>query len=118
MKFNQKVLGSFVLVGALGISGAAFADININVDFGTKKYEPVAKVQTKKQRPEMPKDFDGKKPPMISRDMKGNPPEPPDGKRPPMSGDKKFDGKKMPPRPNSDDRRPDRKPDKKPDKKY
>ncbi len=85
---KRKILGSLVLIGAMAISGTAFADSN--------------------QRPEPPKDFEGmeKRPPMMSRDINHRPPELPEGKRTPMSGDKRPDKK------------PDRKPDKKPDKKH
>ena len=103
---KRKFLAVLTVVGVLGVSGAAFADININIGVDAQKYRPIAKVQTNKQLPpEHPK---------MSRDMRGNdqnrPPEPPDGKmkRPPMSGDKKFDNMKRPPDmpPHSGDRRP------------
>ena len=105
---KRKILGSLVLIGAMGISGTAFADVNINIGLEQVKFRPIAKVQNQdtNQRPELPKDFDGKRQPMMSRDINHRPPEMPEGKRPPMSGDKRPD------------RKPDRKPDKKPDKKY
>ena len=83
---KRKVLAGLIFSGVLGISGSAFADININVNVDAPKFRPIAKVQTNQQRP----------------------PEPPDGKmkRPPMSGDKRFDDNKRPPKPRSDDRRP------------
>ena len=89
---KYKILGSLVLIGAMAISGTAFANSN--------------------QRPEPPKDFEGtgKRPHMMSMDINHRPPEPPEGKRHPMSGDKRPDKKP--------DKKPDRKPDKKPDKKY
>ena len=104
----KKVLAVLTAAGVLGMTGAAFADVNINVDFG----KTVAQTKTERQRPpEPPKDFRGgpasrdmrgmkgrpPEPPRdenfrpMSRDMRGNPPEmPKDGKRPPMhSGDKR-----------------------------
>ncbi len=101
---KRKILAGLVFAGVLGISGAAFADLNVNINVGEQKYRPIAKAQTNNKRPP--------EPPKMSKDIRGNdqnrPPEPPDGKmkRPPMSGDKKFDDNKRPPKPRSDDRRP------------
>ncbi|MBR1486519.1 MAG: hypothetical protein IJ597_04615 [Synergistaceae bacterium] len=110
---KRKVLTILTIAGVLGVTSAAFADLNIKIDFSKPKFRPIAKTQTQEppeprnlpngQRPpEPPREFrSGDKHPPMSRDIKGRPPEPPkDDKRPPMSGDKR------PPRPRSDDRRP------------
>ena len=80
----KKVLAVLTAAGVLGMTGAAFADVNINVDFG----KTVAQTKTERQRPpEPPRDENFRS---MSRDMRGNPPEmPKDGKRPPMSGDRR-----------------------------
>ncbi len=99
---KRKFLAVLTVAGVLGVSGAAFAGVNIKIDVDGVKFRPIAQAKTQPQRPpEPPQEFQkGQRPPM-SRDMKGRPPEPPkDGKRPPMSGDKR------PPKPRSDDRRP------------
>ena len=100
---KRKVLAVLTVAGVLGVTGAAFADLNIKIDVDAVKFRPIAQAKTQPQRPpEPPKDeFKGQRPPM-SRDMRGNPPEPPKGdKRPPMSGDRQ-----PPPKPRSGDRRP------------
>jgi len=97
---KNKVLAVLTFAGVLGVTGAALADVNINVDIEGTKFRPIAKTQTQRP-PEPPEGFNGKRPPM-SRDINGRPPMPPkDGKRPPMSGDRQ-----PPPKPRSDDRRP------------
>ena len=101
---KRKVLAVLTAAGVLGVTGAAFADLNINVNIDETKFRPIAQANT--QRPEPPQKINGQRPPeppaMNSRDMKGRPPEPPkNGKRPPMSGDRQ-----PPPKPRSGDRMP------------
>ena len=105
---KQKFLAVLTVVGVLGVSSAAFADFNVNVDIDNTEYRPIAKTQNQSQRPPEPRNLpNGERPPApptMSRDIKGQPPMPPkgdkNGKQPPMSGDRR------PPRPRSDDRRP------------
>ena len=104
MKIRSKFLAVLTAAGVLGAASSAFAGININISLGNEKFRPIAQLQQQRP-PEPPKDINGQRPPMppkMSRDMKGNPPEPPKGgKRPPMSRDKRPP---MPPR--SGDKRP------------
>ena len=101
---KRKVLAGLVAAGVLGISGAALADCDFNIELGSQKFETVAKAQNQEMRGKPPAMPSGdKRPPMM---MSGDrrPPEPPDGKCPPMSGDKR------PPKPRSGDKRPPEKP--------
>ena len=100
---KKTFLAVLTAAGILSATGAAFASININVNFDAieaKRYRPIA--QTQQQRPpELPGDFNGQKPPMppeMSRDMK-EPQRPPE---PPMSHDMRH----KPPKPHSGDKRP------------
>ena len=96
MKVRSKVLAVLTAAGVLGAASSAFAGIKVNLSLGNEKYRPIAQVQPQRP-PEPPKDFNGQKPPLppkMSRDMRGNPPEPPMSrdKRPPMpprSGDRR-----------------------------
>ena len=100
---RKALTAGIVLAGVLSVSVMALAEGNIKAAIPEAR-NTAAKAQVQKPRPpEPPEGFDGKRPPMMSRDMNGQrPPMPPDGKRPPrMSGDKRPP---MPPR--SGDRRP------------
>lgn len=99
---KKKLLTGLIFAGVLSVSGAAFADLNVNVIFDSPRY--VSAITT--QKPTPPDFQKGKRPempPKMSRDFnsKTKPPKMSDGKRPPMSMDKK-----MPPKPHSGDRRP------------
>ena len=104
---KRKVLTVLTLAGVLGVTSAAFADLNIKIDVDSVKFKPIAKSQT--QEPPEPRNLpNGQRPSEPPREFRSGdkrPPEPPKGdKRPPMSGDRRPD--KRPPRPGSDDRRP------------
>ena len=99
---KRKVLAGLVAAGVLGITGAAFADVCINVDIDTlPKY--AANTESKPQPPEFK---EGERPPMPPKDGKSFDKKPPkfDGKKPPMSGDRR-----MPPPPKGE-RSGDKKP--------
>lgn len=99
----RKVLAGLVVIGVLGVSGAAFANCDFQLEIGSQRLEMVAKSQNKELRGQPPAMPSGdKRPPMMSGDRR--PPEPPDGKKPPMSGDKK------PPMPPKGDKKPSEKP--------
>lgn len=105
---KKQLLAGLILVGVLGISGAAFASPKeiSKMEFIFRK-EMIAQVPQQpqtppppppsgNQRPPMPsRDIRGSRPPMppmSSRDMRGQrPPEPPQGQRPPVSHDKNFE---------------------------
>ena len=103
---KRKVLAGLVVVGVLGISGAAFAGTTPTVKAAVPQT-----VAAKKQPPQFEQGQRPKMPPAMSRDNRMPPPpgahsrdkRPPEfnGKRPPMSMDKRPP---MPPR--SGDRRP------------
>ena len=85
----KKALTAGIIL-AMALSGTSFAA-------SSKPLEP-------------PKDFDGKRPPMMSRDIrsdKNRPPLPPDDRHPRVSRDKRPNDDRRPPRhPRSGDRRP------------
>lgn len=78
---KHKVLAVLTVAGILGVSGTAFADININIGVDKVKFRPVAKTQ-KQLPPEPPEGFNGKRPPM-SGDRQPPPPKPRSGDMPP-----------------------------------
>lgn len=84
---KKALTAGLVLAGIIAISGTSFA----------AQHKP-------------PKDFDGKRPPMMSRDIrsdKNRPPLPPDNKHPRVSRDRRpNEGKRPPMPPRSGDRRP------------
>ena len=93
---KKALTAGIVLAGILAVSGSAFAAPKKPVP--PQEMQKVAKVQPQNQKPPMPPEgFDGKRPPLMSRDKR--PPMPPDGRQ--MSRDKRPP---MPPR--SGDRRP------------
>ena len=93
---KRKVLAVLTVAGVLGVTSAALADININVDLDSVEFRPVAKTRT--QEPPEPRNLpNGQRPPEPPEFRSGD-------KRPPMSGDRRPN--KRPPKPRSDDRRP------------
>lgn len=99
---KRKVLAGLVVAGVLGISGAAFASVNINVDIDTL---PKVAAKTKSRR-ELPEFKHGERPKMPRHSFDRRPPEF-DGSRPPMSRDNRMpphhkgahSGDKRPPKP-------------------
>ena len=106
---KYRTLAVLAVVGALGISGTAFAGTN-NVKVDELHKVATGKTQTQKLPPKFEQGKRPEMPPMRSRDLKGTkrPPEPPKGmsrdKKPPM----KDKDNRMPPPPSahSRDKRP------------
>ena len=104
---KYRTLAVLAVVGALGISGTAFAGTN-NVKVDELHKVAAAKTQTQKLPPKFEQGKRPEMPPMRSRDLKGTkrPPEPPKG----MSRDRKppMKDNRMPPPPSahSRDKRP------------
>lgn len=107
---KKQLLAGLILVGVLGISGAAFASPKeiSKMEFIFRK-EMIAQVPQQPQTPPPPPPSGNQRPPMPSRDIRGQqPPEPPrehrnqqqmnhpelydqQGQRPPVSHDKNFE---------------------------
>ena len=104
---KKALAAGLILAGIIAVSGTSLAEAKAVQNI----HEMREKANLSKQRPpEPPRDFDGKRPPMMSRDIRSNknrPPLPPDNKHPRVSRDRRPDeGKRPPMPPRSGDRRP------------
>ena len=111
---KYRTLAVLAFAGALGFSGAAFAEVNININIDTVPRIIAAKPQPQKLPPKVAQPKRPEMPQVKSRDMRDmkRPPEPPKvsrDKKPPMKDKKppmKDNRMPQPPKPHSRDKRP------------